>query len=506
MRHLDEGTIHAWLDGALDAEESRAIETHLAECASCAGEVAEARGLIAASSRILAALDAVPGGVIPDDDTGGSDGSAAAKDDAPSTGTPRRASPRPRWRIPGYARAAAAVMLVTAGAIALARTERIAPRPASEASSRVVRTSAERAAPPMAPAPASAPAARPSAPAADTAIARAAPRAEPSAPSDVAPRRSNRAEAPRVAFSPRAGNAGARPPAPDTHAFAMADSATGMPSGRDSAARREAESAIADGLAGAMASPGGAAVTRPRGGASMVAGRVTDERGAPVAGASVVVSSQESARAFATTDARGEYAITLPDTLGSRAATITVRRIGYRAVTDSVIPAPRTTVVRDLTMPATPLSLSEVVVTQQGAAERRSAAGARPTDSVMRAPSDSAPRLAESAKALSPRIRLVRSDSVADGDRIVRRRIYEVRPGVRVTLAAAALIADRQAPMDGRFRAARPSARPAPDAESAESLAVGVNSIQWTGVDGTRYTLSGRLPVAELSRLKDLVR
>ena len=65
MNHLDEGTIHAWLDGALDAEQSRDIEAHVAGCPSCSSAVAEARGLIAGASRILGALDDVPAGVIP---------------------------------------------------------------------------------------------------------------------------------------------------------------------------------------------------------------------------------------------------------------------------------------------------------------------------------------------------------------------------------------------------------------------------------------------------------
>ena len=63
--HLDEGTIHAWLDGALDAEEAARVEQHVAECAACASAVAEARGLVAGASRILSALDDVPSGVLP---------------------------------------------------------------------------------------------------------------------------------------------------------------------------------------------------------------------------------------------------------------------------------------------------------------------------------------------------------------------------------------------------------------------------------------------------------
>ncbi len=65
MQHLDEGTIHAWLDGELPPAEREAAEAHVASCDECKAAVAEARGFIAASSRILTALDAVPGGVLP---------------------------------------------------------------------------------------------------------------------------------------------------------------------------------------------------------------------------------------------------------------------------------------------------------------------------------------------------------------------------------------------------------------------------------------------------------
>jgi anti-sigma factor RsiW len=65
MQHLDEGTIHAWLDGALDADEAARVEQHAAECAACAAAVAEARGLVAGASRILTALDHTPADVVP---------------------------------------------------------------------------------------------------------------------------------------------------------------------------------------------------------------------------------------------------------------------------------------------------------------------------------------------------------------------------------------------------------------------------------------------------------
>jgi hypothetical protein len=101
MQHPDEGTIHAWLDGALSDEESKAIESHVAECVECASAVAEARGLIAASSRIVSALDIVPGGVIP-----------AAK--------PRRAA----WYTSTQLRAAAAVVIVAGASLLVMRNVR----------------------------------------------------------------------------------------------------------------------------------------------------------------------------------------------------------------------------------------------------------------------------------------------------------------------------------------------------------------------------------------------
>ena len=107
MQHLDEGTIHAWLDGALSADESAAIEVHIAECGACAELVAEARGLIAGSSRILTALDHVPRGVIP--------GGAPA---APIPASRAESRPVRRWASRPALRAAAAVLFL-AGASAV---------------------------------------------------------------------------------------------------------------------------------------------------------------------------------------------------------------------------------------------------------------------------------------------------------------------------------------------------------------------------------------------------
>jgi hypothetical protein len=103
MRHLDEGTIHAWLDGALSAEDERKAEAHAARCTECASAVADARGFIAASSRILAALDNVPAGVIP-------------KDYRAMPGAAR--APRSAPRIPPWAlRVAASLAVVATGTL-----------------------------------------------------------------------------------------------------------------------------------------------------------------------------------------------------------------------------------------------------------------------------------------------------------------------------------------------------------------------------------------------------
>lgn len=60
MSRPDEGLIHQWLDGECTPEESAHIERLVATDPDWAAAVAEARGLIAASSRIVQSLDAVP--------------------------------------------------------------------------------------------------------------------------------------------------------------------------------------------------------------------------------------------------------------------------------------------------------------------------------------------------------------------------------------------------------------------------------------------------------------
>lgn len=97
MQHPDEGTIHAWIDGELPADDAAALEAHLQECAECSALAAEARGLAAASSRIVSALDIVPGGVIP------------------------KSAPRRPWYASTQLRAAAAVAIVAGASLLVMR-------------------------------------------------------------------------------------------------------------------------------------------------------------------------------------------------------------------------------------------------------------------------------------------------------------------------------------------------------------------------------------------------
>ena len=99
MPRPDEGVIHAWLDGELGAEEAARVERLVADDPEWAAAAAEARGLVAASSRILAALDVVAGDVIPQ-------GGRAA----PAVNGAR--APRPQYTVRPWMRIAAGVVLV----------------------------------------------------------------------------------------------------------------------------------------------------------------------------------------------------------------------------------------------------------------------------------------------------------------------------------------------------------------------------------------------------------
>jgi anti-sigma factor RsiW len=111
MSHPDEGLIHAWLDGELDAAEAARVEALVKGDPAWAAAAAEARGFIAASARIVSALDDVPAGVVPKP--------------APAT-VSRIAAIAPR-RTPAWwmLRAAAAIVIVTSSAIVMSKAGEI---------------------------------------------------------------------------------------------------------------------------------------------------------------------------------------------------------------------------------------------------------------------------------------------------------------------------------------------------------------------------------------------
>lgn len=110
-QHPDEGTLHAYIDGELPGAEAKALEAHVAGCASCSAALAEARGLVAATSQVISALDAAPAAAR----------SPAAVAGRASTARAARVSRPPIFRMP-YARAAALLLLVGGSAFVVDRS------------------------------------------------------------------------------------------------------------------------------------------------------------------------------------------------------------------------------------------------------------------------------------------------------------------------------------------------------------------------------------------------
>jgi hypothetical protein len=61
MSHLDEGTLHALLDGELNANEAREVQGHLGTCAACGSRLQEVKQFLAEADRLVGALE-VPAG------------------------------------------------------------------------------------------------------------------------------------------------------------------------------------------------------------------------------------------------------------------------------------------------------------------------------------------------------------------------------------------------------------------------------------------------------------
>src|SRR3989442_11827074 len=54
MSHVDDGTLHAYLDGELSPAEGQGVDAHLAQCPACRGRVDEERALITRAGELLA--------------------------------------------------------------------------------------------------------------------------------------------------------------------------------------------------------------------------------------------------------------------------------------------------------------------------------------------------------------------------------------------------------------------------------------------------------------------
>ncbi|MEP7228574.1 MAG: zf-HC2 domain-containing protein [Gemmatimonadales bacterium] len=65
MSHLDEGTLHALLDGELDIAEVREIQTHLGTCAACDSRLQDVKQFLAEADRLVGALETPSGSARP---------------------------------------------------------------------------------------------------------------------------------------------------------------------------------------------------------------------------------------------------------------------------------------------------------------------------------------------------------------------------------------------------------------------------------------------------------
>ena len=65
MSHLDEGTLHALLDGELDVTEAREVQSHLGTCVACGSRLQEVKQFLAEADRLVGALEMPAGAAAP---------------------------------------------------------------------------------------------------------------------------------------------------------------------------------------------------------------------------------------------------------------------------------------------------------------------------------------------------------------------------------------------------------------------------------------------------------
>ena len=57
MSHLDEGTLHALLDGELETNEVAEIQAHLGSCSACGLRLREVKEFLAEADRLIASVE-----------------------------------------------------------------------------------------------------------------------------------------------------------------------------------------------------------------------------------------------------------------------------------------------------------------------------------------------------------------------------------------------------------------------------------------------------------------
>ncbi|HEY0351696.1 MAG TPA: zf-HC2 domain-containing protein [Gemmatimonadales bacterium] len=89
MSHLDEGTLHALLDGELDLSEVSEIQMHLGTCVACGSRLQEVKQVLAEADRLVGAVE-VPAGRAP------RPRAEPPRAESPRAEPPRMAPPPPR--------------------------------------------------------------------------------------------------------------------------------------------------------------------------------------------------------------------------------------------------------------------------------------------------------------------------------------------------------------------------------------------------------------------------
>jgi len=410
--------IHAWLDGQLPRDEAVSIEAHVAECRPCADAVAEARGLIAASSRILTALDGVQRDVAPKplsyDEASVSDGSTAAQPIVTASAAQRA---QRRW-FTGRTLAAAAMIVVAIGTVTIMRAGGgrdvvVSARPSVTSGPSVL----DSATPLSSPVPSPAPPSGGGTPNEST---------TPSSAREVAKERANVPAAPSAANELRrdaTDELRARAEAAAPKRFASGDTTAVVSGARETVQRAQVRQQVAgaepqkpaeqlllkdakkqevDQDSRSLTGRGAASVAAQRPTDTAVAarqaaadaaapttggvrGRVTDANNTGLSSTSVHVLGTNTG---VMTNETGEYVL---GGLAGGAYKLVVRRVGYASVTrDFTVTVGQTASVNVVLAPAQ-LTLNSVVVT--GAAERGRAktAGAPPRTAATPAPTPAAP-------------------------------------------------------------------------------------------------------------------